>query len=1038
MSVKYLFFRVFRLRSYGLCSLMLLTSVSLLAQIPTPLHFKSLTINDGLSQGYVSSITQDKEGFIWFATGDGLNKYDGYSFTVYHHDPDDSTSIASDDLTYVFEDSKQRLWIGTRNNGLEYFDRRTNTFYHFRKTNLPDLISDKIGVLSEDKTGALWVSTDLGIDRLEIVPLRKATPGKGFFNEYTPRFTHIRADKNFVEKKPDELVRGSFFTDAGGHTFVATRTRIYELVFNADNTYRFIKKFETPALHADFLSVIMEDTSSHSLFMNGESVIRFPGHDFSLPSLVYDYNIHDPGHVCIIDKKQMIWMVDGNGIRRIHIPDNEKSYYISADSSLTDALRTTICMFSDAQGVLWIGTSGYGILKYDPEKERFHHILPDTRQYQILEIRPGTIMTNNFQKVTLNKSQTPRLEDDAIAHALRRRFHDHNIIRFTKDTSGSLWIPDGRNIYYYDIRTKAEHIYNVAKEDDPGKVYPLYADKNNRLWFGLRQQFFRFIPPAELSAVNYPLRMSNFEDDFLQTIYEDGNVLWFGTIHGIFRYNTITDSIEREYYFQSNDSTSISNNFIYCFCNDEEQPERYLWIGTKGGGLNRLDKTTGKFVRYNTKNGLVNNVVYGILPGDDGNLWLSTNKGLSAFNPGTRTFRNYDVEDGLQSNEFNRYAYCKTSNGLLVFGGMNGINYFDPKEIKPLDPPDIIFTDFRLFNKPVNIKDPDAPLKQSINYAGEITLKYKQNAITFQFAAMDYRRGGNIVYRYRMEGFDKDWNYSGTAHEATYTNLNPGKYRFIVQASFDNNLWGKKERSIAITIITPWYRTWWFYVSIALILSAATYGLYRFRLHQLRRLDKLRNRIAMDLHDEVGSSISTISIYSKIMQQQIRNVDFDNKPLVDKINEFAVETMESMNDIVWNINTNNDAFELIISRMRVQAAQLLEIKGYTVHFDYDEAFNRMKLNMDKRREFYLIYKEIINNISKYADGENVWINLFFHSGFIILAVKDDGKGFEINNTGNNGNGLNNIQHRAKTLKGDVVINTSPGKGTEVRLRFYTA
>jgi ligand-binding sensor domain-containing protein/two-component sensor histidine kinase len=1011
---------------------LLLTGADMVqAQDTIPLHLKPITINDGLSQGYISCITQDKQGFMWFATGDGLNKYDGYTFTVYHHDPDDPTSIASDDITYIFEDSKQRLWIATRNNGLDYFDRETGTFYHFRSTKEQSLLSDKVGVISEDRTGALWISTDLGVDRMEILPRQHLPPAKEPFNSKEVRFTHMQADKTFGEQSPEVLIRGSFFTDSRGHTYVATANRIYELIFNADNTYRFIKKFETHVTHSDFLSVIQEDTASHSLFMIGESVIRFPDYNFNQPRALYNYYKDIPGHVCVIDKKQMIWMTENGGLKRIHIPDNAEWYHEPADPSQNDALSVTTCMFSDRRGVLWIGTGGYGILKYDPEKEQFHHILPNTRQYQILEIEPGTIMTNNFQKITLDKSHAPLLQDDAFMKHLKQKFFLHNVIRFTKDTSGLLWIPDGRNIYSYNLRTKKEHIYHI-----PGNAYPLYADKHNRYWFGLKQQFFHFQPPDNYSAINYPLKMSDFEEDFLQVIYEDGYTLWLGTMHGLFRYNVIKNSIEQGYYFQPNDTISLSNNFIYSICNDEKAPARYLWIGTKGGGLNRLDKATGKFVRYSTKDGLANNVVYGILPGDDGNLWLSTNKGLSVFNPDTKQFRNYDAQDGLQSNEFNRYAYCKTSNGLLVFGGMNGINYFDPKEVTPLAPPDISFTDFRLFNKPVNIKDPAAPLKEDISYAKEITLLYKQNVITFRFAAMDYRREGNIVYRYKMERFDRDWIYSGTMHEATYTNLDPGSYNFIVQASFEKNIWSEdRGKSIRVIILTPWYKTWWFYLLITAATAAIIYGMYRFRIYQLTRLESMRNRIARDLHDEVGSSLSAISIYSRIMQKKMDSVDLDNKPLVNKIDDFATEVMASMNDIIWNINTKNDTFDRIVIRMREQANQLLEAKGYSVHFSFDEALSRMKLNMERRRDFYLTYKEVINNIAKHAGGENVWISLTVQHTFIVLSIKDDGKGFDRNKTGNNGNGLINMQHRAETLKGNIYVHSSPGNGTEIVLKF---
>jgi ligand-binding sensor domain-containing protein len=1008
---------------------------------PTPLHFKSLSINEGLSQGYVSAICQDKLGFLWFTTGDGLDKYDGYHFSVFHHDPDDSTTIADDDLTFVFEDAKERLWIGTRNNGLDYFDRRHNRFYHFRHSDAQSILSNSIEFLTEDSTGALWINTPQGIDRLQFLPKKKndSSGTTAFPAEYDLVFTHLNQDSAFMAKMGGHDSRVSVFTDSRGHTFLSCIGHIFEANFSAGNRLDFTERYQKQATYVDFIPQLMEDPKSYSLFLNCEEIIRFPGYDFNLPHTVLDSNTHLLGSPSTIDRSQMIWVKEGNHLRRINIPTGEKEDYIPADSAQLAALGEMTCLFTDRQGTLWIGTGGYGILKYDPEIERFHHILPNTKQYQILETSKNELMTTQFEKIYIEKNHHVTFRNDESVAFLRTLFLHDNIIFFSKDSSGNVWIPRRDTIYFYNLRTNEKKIFKLSFVSGVGQIYPLYADKHSKLWFGLGENLVGFEPgPEAIIRVPYPIGLNNYNYDFLQTIYEDGEKLWLGSVGGIFEYNVATNTVERALFFNPDDSTSLSNNFVYCFCTDMKEPQRYLWVGTKGGGLNRLDKVTGKFTRYNTGNGLPNNVIYGILPGDDGNLWLSTNKGLCAFNPQTKVVRNFDVDDGLQSNEFNRYAYCKTSDGLLVFGGMNGLNYFDPAEIKPIEPPLVTFTDFLLFNKPVKLNGPESPLKININYEDAISLNYDQNVITLEFAALDFRRSGNIVYRHKMEGFDKDWIYSGVNHDATYTNLDPGHYHFAVQAAFEDGSWGNDEKTIAVTIRTPWFQAWWFYLLVAIATLAVLYGLYRFRLFQLKRLEKLRNRIARDLHDEVGSSISTIAIYSKIMQEQMHSVDFDNAPLVNKINDFAGEIMESMNDIIWNINTLNDSFERIISRMREHAVQLLEAKGYAVVFTIDEMLYRMKLNMELRRDFYLIYKESLNNIAKYASGANVWITLRLENNGIVLIIKDDGKGFDAGQAGSGGNGLNNIRHRAKSLKGSATIDSVPGEGTQIQLRFPIA
>lgn len=1005
---------------------MLLMGGAVTAQVVNPLRLSSITINEGLSQGFVSFITQDSQGLMWFATGDGLNKYDGYSFVVYHHDTDDPYSIGSDDLTYVFEDSRQRLWIGTRNNGLDLFDRKTQRFYHIRQEN--GLISNHVSFISEDGEGALWITTEAGIVRMEILPTQ--TGDKRFFDKQQLRFTPLKADSNVEEKTFNNIVKGSIFTDSRGRDIFVTNHNIYVLKKNGG--YSFEKKGSFPVLNSNFISGILEDVSSRSLLINSDRIIRYPDHDFTTPRTLHRFSPELPGHIWGTAQKGGIWVSENARLHYINPASGEQQVYQSADSLQKEALHTTTCLFSDKQGVLWIGTGGYGLLKYDPEVERFHHILPGTRQYRLAEIRPGVVMTNNFEKISIRKGRPAADLSNSFLFRLRKKFRNHNILRFSSDHEGNVWVPDGSKLYRYNFEREEEKVFSIA--GSRGGTSFAYADQAGNVWFDLRRQWVKFTPPAGLQPVNLPLSPDDVDSDFVQDVFEDGNILWLATKRGLVRFNRQTMTMEATYRFQPGEPGSLSNDFVFSICNDSAQPERFLWVGTKGGGLNRLDKTTGRFTRYSTRQGLANNVVYGILPGDDGNLWLSTNKGLSAFNPDTGFFRNYDEADGLQSNEFNRYAYCKTAEGLLVFGGMNGINYFDPTELMPLAPPSIVFTDFRLFNRRVEVRDPAGPLKEDISYTSEIRLRYEQNMITFQFTGTDYRRQGSIRYRYKMEGFDKDWVYAGSVREATYTNLAPGTYTFRVQGSFDNNAWGSESKSVKVYILTPWYLSWWFYSLVSLSVLLAFYGLYRFRVQQLRRMEKLRNRIARDLHDEIGSTISTISIYSKIMQEQAGKAGFDNRPLLDKITAFSGEIMDSMKDIVWDINTRNDTFDRMISRMREYATQLLESKGYQVHFRVDEGLNVLVLNMEKRRDFFLVFKEALNNVLKYAGGEQVWISLILQSDELTLTVRDDGRGFRRDEV-ISGNGLFNMQQRAGHLKGRLQVDSEVGKGTTVALTF---
>jgi streptogramin lyase len=1001
--------------------MLLLIGTTLSAQAPVPLHFETLSFSNGLSQGYVSDITQDKKGLMWFTTGDGLNRYDGYSFTVFHNDIQDTTSISSDDLTCVFEDTKQRLWVGTRNNGLDLFNRETNTFTHF-VSRANGLRSNAILGIREDSSGALWIRTIAGIDRMDI------NSEKLFSHQYTATSIIIDNGPKPVGRPPENI-----FIDSRNRIYITTNNKVLELMFNRHNkSYRLLPRFSFTPANPYFMPEMLEDTVHHCFLLNNKNIIKFPDYNFNYPQYIYPYA---PVSISwAIDQNQALWITDSIGVTQLDINSGNARKIIAKDPLQMKPLTFSTVFYKDKTGIVWLGSSGYGIIKYDPEIERFHHSLEGQNVYQLTEYVPGVIATNNLS--IIDTRTKPPLVDESHSAAFLKNFGGLAPLYLAKDTSNNIWGGKMGALIQYNVKTRLFKHIDLPYKDILSDPYPVYADKTGNIWMGYRQFVVQYnISSGNFNRYPYPVSQSVVDYDFLQAIYDDDGLIWFGSTNGLFCLDTQTGQMKTPFFFSQTDTNTISNNFILSFCQDIKEPSRFLWIGTKGGGLNRLDKYTGRFERFTTKKGLANNVVYGILYDYDGNLWMSTNKGLSVLHTVNKTFRNFDINDGLQGNEFNRYAYCRTTSGDLVFGGLNGINLFDPRSIQPLESPDVVLTGLRLFNRQVKAGLPESPLEKEIEFTNELELLYEQNVVTFRFAAMDYRKHNTIQYRYKMDGFDEDWIYSGTINEATYTNLDPGEYHFLVQAGFNGNNWTGHTKKLNIFIMAPWWKTWWFKVFVIIGTVSVAYALYRYRIHQLIRLDSLRNRIARDLHDEVGSSISTIAIYSKIVHEQMENETFNNEPLLQKITDHATEIMESMNDIVWNINTKNDAFEHIISRMRENAFQLLEAKGYTLHFDFDEQLYQMQLPMEKRRDFYLIYKEAINNIAKYAEGENVWIALSLTSTGIHLMIKDDGKGFDQKLIRKGANGLVNMEHRANMLNGKFSMTSEPGKGTEFHLDF---
>src|SRR5690606_15771445 len=456
-----------------------------------------------------------------------------------------------------------------------------------------------------------------------------------------------------------------------------------------------------------------------------------------------------------------------------------------------------------------------------------------------------------------------------------------------------------------------------------------------------------------------------------------------------------------------------------------------IWIGTYGGGL--CYYSNGKLKYFTDNEGLPDNTVYGILPDKSGNLWLSTNKGLSKFNISTKEFKNYYVEGGPKSNEFNEASYFISKKGELFFGGMNGITAFFPEDItdNKFIPP-VYLTSFQVFGKEISSSN-------TLVHKKEITLSYFQNFFSFEFAALNYTSPEKNKYAYKLEGFDKDWHYvSSSQRFGSYTNLDPGEYTLQIKASNNDGLWNEEGVSAAIIITPPFWMTWWFRALLIILLAGIIVSIYYNRMNKLKKLELIRLRIARDLHDEVGSDLGGIALIS----QRLHKHNNLPEPVAAELNEIsraAYQTSEKLRDIVWFVNPEHDNSEELVLRLKDLAGRILKDINYT--FKTGERVNFKNLDLEARRQIYLIFKEVLFNIVQHADAQEVKINLEQKNKFLRLMIMDNGKGF-IQNKNNNGSnnedilrgmGLKNISRRAELINGEINISSEYGIGTTVIL-----
>ena len=576
----------------------------------------------------------------------------------------------------------------------------------------------------------------------------------------------------------------------------------------------------------------------------------------------------------------------------------------------------------------------------------------------------------------------------------------------------------------------------------------VYEDSKKRLWIGTgggldlyernKNEFINF--------TNRPSDLYSLSSNQVQScIFEDRNGnLWIGTWNGLNKIPasdlknvfTYPDSVRFvRYRFQADVKNGLSDERIV---SAYEDAKGNLWFGTYGGGLNLLtadqqEIQDGKFIHYTIKDGLPSNIIYRIEPDDKGDLWLSTDNGLSMFNPEKKTFRNYDASDGLQGNQFFWGAGFKGKNGELYFGGTNGFNVFNPGQLKNNNHiPPIVITSFQIFNKPVGINEEGSPLKKSIMSTKEIELSYSQAVFSFEFAALDFTVPSKNHYAYMMEGFDDNWIYSGNRRFVTYTNLDPGKYIFKVRGSNNDGVWNEKGTEIAITILPPLWRTWWFMTMAILLIGGIIVLIIYSRVKHLLEIERLRTKLAADLHDNIGSSLTEISILSEVISKKINTVDESIRRSLNMISVNSRNLIDNMSDIVWLVNPKRDSLYDLILRLRDTYSELSSYASISFRSENIKSLEKVSLSMEHRQHLYLIFKEAINNCITHSGCSEITLDASVRGRKLQMTLKDNGKGFLIDHASNGGNGLNNMKNRAETIGGILNIYTKLDGGTTIQ------
>ncbi len=820
---------------------------------------------------------------MWFGTRDGLNRYDGSGFKVYKHDPQNRSSLGHNQVTALAEDQAGMLWIGTDGGGLDRLDLEAGAFVHYRHNpGDPTSLADNLVLsLLVDRDGVLWIGTGNGLDRLD------RTAGQFIHHRNNPGDPYsLRGGtiESIYQDREGMLWVGT--NGSGLNRLHPTTGRFTHFQHDPNDPHSLISNYLVRAIYEDRQGNLWIGTFEGLDRLDRQSgrMVHYQ-HDPSDPHSLSNNTIASLHQ----DPSGRLWVGTLGG--GLDILDPATDLFVHYPSTPHDShslsSNMVLSMYEGPMGVLWIGTVGGGVNQADPLAERFalfqndpddpnslsNNIVSSIFQDRQANLWIGTLGggLNRFDRAT--SSWHLYRNDPSDPNSLS----NNNVSAIYEDSEGVLWIGTlGGGLDRLDRR--AERFTHVPSDPkDPQSlgnpfVYSILEDRQGRLWVatdeGVHGGLHRFDREREqLTHFRHdPNDPGSVSSNWVRALDEDrSGALWISAVGaGINRFDPITKRFKR-YQHDPNDPNSLSHDSVTVIHEDQAG---MLWLGTDGGGLNRLDPESGTFVHYTVEDGLPSDAICGILEDAGGGyLWISTSDGLSRFDPRTDTFRNFDASDGLQGNEFNVRASFRSSRGEMFFGGVSGFNAFYPDRVKdnPLIPP-VILTSLRQ-------KGEDVPLRTTVEHAEEVRFGWPDNSFEFEFAALSYIQPEKNQYAYMLEGFDTGWNYVGSRPYGRYTNLPGGTFTLHIKGSNNDGAWNEEGSALAITIVPPFWATWWFRGIVILALLAVAISGYRLRVRSIEARSRTLERLVDERTKELANRTRELAAVNSVVSTVSRSLD---------------------------------------------------------------------------------------------------------------------------------------------------------------------
>lgn len=1008
------------------------------------IYFNRLTTENGLSNNNVFDILQDKSGFLWFATDDGLNRFDGYDFKVFRNDPANQNSLSDNSVWVLIEDKNGNIWLGTKNGWLNRFDPSTEKFTKW-KIKTEDVKENAINCIYEDSKEKIWIGTyRQGLYRLD--------PTTGQIDHwYNKPDDKTSISNNYIS---------SVIEDSRGNLWISTYFGLNK--FNPESYPHNFKHFSKSSddynsLSGNIIWKLTQSPSDKNIVWvgtnNGLTKLQINSETFTQIKIPNPENLQFGTSVAAVieeisEENKILWIESYGGLIRYDLNGSNYLRFTTDKHNPQSLVSNEVHrIFKDNSGVLWIATDK-GLNYFSTKSTKFNN--PFSTKFRV--DNTSELSKKNIKAITIGNDNTiyfgteeglyySKQKNEKITINKFKQTEKLNVWSLTSDNSGNLWIGTyGSGLFKLNL--KSGSLQNVQMFSEWKNTQSInfnkvvYYDKDNKIWIGYWGFGLARLDPSTgkyTGWLNEPKDSLSLSYEDVWSIHQDKTGrMWIGTDGG--GLNLFVEKDGGKFLrWTAEDNGSIISNSIYSICElkysqNIKDNQVVLWLGTNNGlnkfvlkisseEINTLAKPEVEVTHYGIEHGLSDNSVKSIIEDYDGNLWIGTSSGISLFDTQQNKFTNFGKSDGIAGTDINLSSAARNKDGLIFMGSTEGLNYFYSSDIKLSSyVPQILITDFQIFNKSVEISE-NSPLKTSLLNTTDVKLSYSQNVFSFQFAALDYTSPKSIQYAYKMEGFDKDWINSGTRRFVTYTNLNPGQYIFKLKATNSDGIWNESIKELKVTITPPWWQTKWAIGLYALIFILGVWGIvkfqtYRHRLqqelkmqefeaHHIREIEKMKSRFFANLSHEFRTPLTLIKgpleqlINGRIKdnladyyKMLLRNTE-KLQNLIDQLLELSQLEAETI-----PLNIENLDLVSLLRSFTYNFMPLAEEKLITLDFNSStESFTAM-IDKDKLEK---IINNLLSNAFKFTpSGGKISVNLkqenSITNNFALVEVSDTGPG----------------------------------------------